>query len=91
MNSLPMVLNNVLWVVLGLIPILLWQGQPTSAILFSCSLASVLSTLIIVGRLRWLGLPLNATLGECNERATLLRNQVTRISTGSDASSVKVH
>jgi|tagenome__1003787_1003787.scaffolds.fasta_scaffold18905655_2 hypothetical protein len=87
MNRLPMVLNTALLVVLGLIPVLLWQGQTASVILLSCLLASVLSTLICVGRLRWIGLPLNATLGEFNERARLLRNKVTRISDGNDGPS----
>ncbi|WP_157083640.1 hypothetical protein ACNJX9_04015 [Bradyrhizobium sp. DASA03076] len=87
MNRLPMVLNSALWVVLGLIPVLLWQGQHASEILLSCLLASVLSTFISIGRLRWIGLPLNATVDECNERARFLRNQVTRIPTGNDGAS----
>lgn len=64
MNGLPMVLNTAVWAVLGLIPVLLWQGQPASEILPACLLASVLSIFISVGILRWIGLPRNVSNGD---------------------------
>ncbi|MCP3476994.1 hypothetical protein NLM33_43330 [Bradyrhizobium sp. CCGUVB1N3] len=85
MNRLPFLLHLVLLYPLGFAPTLLWKSVcDVSLIVLG---ATYLSIFISIGLLRWRGLPLNATVGEYNERVRFLRNEVTRISTDNDGPS----
>jgi hypothetical protein len=87
MDRLPHILSTVLGAEVGLILLLLLQGKSAHEILFTGLLAFVASMIVSAGVLRWRGLPLNATVGEYNERVRFLRNEVTRVSTDDDAAS----
>jgi hypothetical protein len=75
------IFSEIIWIWFCLVPILLWFGGSANVnlTLFFALLLSVFSIIISAGLLRWRKLPLNATVGEYNERVRFLRNEVYRV------------
>ncbi|MBP1063642.1 hypothetical protein JOE51_005109 [Bradyrhizobium japonicum] len=87
MDRLPCILYFIFVTEFGFVTLSLLQGRSANDTLLWGLFASVVSILISVGLLRWTGLPLNATIGEYNERRRFMRNKVTRVSTNDDVAS----